>query len=266
MESSTGHGQAHRQRATPSTQFISYVADAEDEAVEAALAYVDQLELMRIHEAHDLLERTGILLAPRPTPCFFSLKMPCRVTGCREPVPDTHYYRYARICYTHADAPRLTINGAKVRWCWLCKRFQPLADFDGTSRSCRASMDRHNAARRVNRAARRVNRAAHRAARRAAQRVDQRDAQPSPAQPPASESNGSTPRACSDPDAAFDHPSLLDDPSTGAFWQDTEVDERAPAVAERAPAVASPAPSPAGIEDDDFLFNLAFAASTRKTP
>jgi hypothetical protein len=58
-----------------------------------------------------------------------------------------------RICKGHADADFLVLDGAAARWCQLCGRFQPLADFDAARRTCRGRLDRHNAARRASAAA-----------------------------------------------------------------------------------------------------------------
>ncbi len=56
-------------------------------------------------------------------------------------------------CLPSAQLPSIMRDGILQRFCQQCGRFQPLSDFDGAKRSCRARLDRHNARRRKGRAA-----------------------------------------------------------------------------------------------------------------
>ena len=63
----------------------------------------------------------------------------CLVSGCssRELTP---YERRAMLCSAHLSAPSVTIAGAALRFCQKCRRLEPVSDFDGEKRSCRARL------------------------------------------------------------------------------------------------------------------------------
>ena len=53
-----------------------------------------------------------------------------------------------RICEEHLRAAAVLKGGVPQRFCQQCGKLQPLPDFEGNRRSCRARLDRHNARRR----------------------------------------------------------------------------------------------------------------------
>ncbi|GAB4816874.1 hypothetical protein N2152v2_003920 [Parachlorella kessleri] len=61
---------------------------------------------------------------------------------------DAKYYKRFRICRQHATQASVDLEGQVVRFCQQCGRFQHISDFDGDRRSCRASLEKHNARRR----------------------------------------------------------------------------------------------------------------------
>lgn len=52
-----------------------------------------------------------------------------------------------QICEYHLKATSILKDGIPQRFCQQCGRFHPLEAFDGTRRSCRAMLQRHNARR-----------------------------------------------------------------------------------------------------------------------
>lgn len=76
----------------------------------------------------------------------------CQAEGCTHPLPKTPYHKRYRICGFHAGLPLIQIDGALQRFCQQCGRFQALAEFDGTKKSCRRKLVLHNAQRRRKRA------------------------------------------------------------------------------------------------------------------
>ncbi|GAB4815823.1 hypothetical protein N2152v2_002869 [Parachlorella kessleri] len=56
-----------------------------------------------------------------------------------------------RICPFHSQQPLIVVSGKSVRFCALCKRLQPVEDFDGDKRSCRTALADHNRRRRKRR-------------------------------------------------------------------------------------------------------------------
>lgn len=62
------------------------------------------------------------------------------------------YYKRYHICAFHAALPEMVLNGALVRFCQQCGRFQALEEFDGKKKTCRRKLDMHNAQRKRKRA------------------------------------------------------------------------------------------------------------------
>lgn len=69
----------------------------------------------------------------------------CRVPSCCRVLNTLkRYHRRYRICPEHLKMSHVTLEGTDCRFCQLCGKFQPLCDFDGAKRSCRAKLARHN--------------------------------------------------------------------------------------------------------------------------
>lgn len=80
-----------------------------------------------------------------------SVHCQCQVEGCPAASADSDwkdYHRRHRVCPAHTKAPHATIRGALCRFCQQCSKFHPLPDFDGSKRSCRTRLRRHNGLRR----------------------------------------------------------------------------------------------------------------------
>ncbi|PRW58718.1 copper responsive regulator 1 isoform A [Chlorella sorokiniana] len=76
-------------------------------------------------------------------------KQGCQVDGCTITVGNgKDYHSRYKICEFHLKAHVVQKNGLPHRFCQQCGKFQPLEDFDGDKRSCRARLDKHNARRR----------------------------------------------------------------------------------------------------------------------
>uniref|UniRef100_A0A7S1SJ13 SBP-type domain-containing protein n=1 Tax=Tetraselmis chuii TaxID=63592 RepID=A0A7S1SJ13_9CHLO len=72
-------------------------------------------------------------------------QLQCQVPGCTEDLLKHKAYnqRY-KICPGHRAMPYLDINGQQKRFCQQCARLQPCSEFDGTRRSCRDKLEKHN--------------------------------------------------------------------------------------------------------------------------
>lgn len=69
----------------------------------------------------------------------------CKVPSCCKVLNDLkRYHKRYRICPEHLKMSHVMIEGIDCRFCQLCGKFQPLCDFDGAKRSCRAKLARHN--------------------------------------------------------------------------------------------------------------------------
>ncbi|KAL4432422.1 hypothetical protein ABPG77_001721 [Micractinium sp. CCAP 211/92] len=76
-------------------------------------------------------------------------KQGCQVDGCTIEVGgQKDYHSRYKICEFHLKAPVVQKEGRPHRFCQQCGKFQPLEDFDGDKRSCRARLEKHNARRR----------------------------------------------------------------------------------------------------------------------
>jgi SBP domain len=76
-------------------------------------------------------------------------KMICQVDDCRAPLEGLKdYHQRYKVCDVHLKIEWIEREGRKVRFCQQCGRFQPLEEFDGMKRSCRARLQKHNARRR----------------------------------------------------------------------------------------------------------------------
>ena len=77
-------------------------------------------------------------------------KLVCQVEGCSQPLSDLKaYHRRYKICLEHLKAPVVLVKGTQCRFCQQCGRFHDLQEFEGTRRSCRSRLDRHNRRRRL---------------------------------------------------------------------------------------------------------------------
>ncbi|KFM25505.1 Squamosa promoter-binding-like protein 8 [Auxenochlorella protothecoides] len=82
----------------------------------------------------------------------------CQVAGCTSSLGSMARYdvRY-KVCSTHRRAEAVTHEGALQRFCQQHGVFHPLEAFEGTQRSCREGLARHNSKRRESRKGRAVS-------------------------------------------------------------------------------------------------------------
>eukprot|EP00887_Chlorella_sp_A99_P001224 scaffold14.g1224.t1 len=59
------------------------------------------------------------------------------------------YYRRYHICTEHLNQPCVELQGAQCRFCQACGSFHPVSAFEGTKKSCRRKLLRHNERRSV---------------------------------------------------------------------------------------------------------------------
>ena len=70
----------------------------------------------------------------------------CQVEGCdRDLCLLSAYHQKCRICDLHIKAPSFSRAGLLQRFCQRCGRCHELGAFEGTRRSCRAQLAKHNA-------------------------------------------------------------------------------------------------------------------------
>ncbi|WIA09589.1 hypothetical protein OEZ85_008981 [Tetradesmus obliquus] len=71
---------------------------------------------------------------------------PCRVEGCNADLSlEKVYCQKKAVCSEHLKADAVSLRGAGDalhRFCQQCGKMQPLAEFKGHKRSCRASLDK----------------------------------------------------------------------------------------------------------------------------
>ena len=83
----------------------------------------------------------------------------CQIPKCPNQLTSSDYstgHPRFQMCRMHKEALDIPVNGHFYRFCQQCGRLQGREEFDGLKRSCRASLERHNARRRAMRAARRA--------------------------------------------------------------------------------------------------------------
>jgi len=76
-------------------------------------------------------------------------RMICQVAGCCNDL--THlkeYHQRYRICEVHIKLPQVIKDKRLQRFCQQCGRFHDLSAFDGSRKSCREQLSKHNARRR----------------------------------------------------------------------------------------------------------------------
>ncbi|CAO2202507.1 unnamed protein product [Urochloa humidicola] len=62
----------------------------------------------------------------------------CQVDHCRADLTGAKaYHRRHKVCVAHSRAAGTPVAGMTQRFCQMCSRFHPLAEFDGLKRSCR---------------------------------------------------------------------------------------------------------------------------------
>ena len=70
----------------------------------------------------------------------------CQVEGCnRDLAALSAYHQKCRVCDLHIKAPSFARAGLLQRFCQRCGRCHELGAFEGTRRSCRAQLAKHNA-------------------------------------------------------------------------------------------------------------------------
>ena len=70
----------------------------------------------------------------------------CQVEGCdRDLAALSAYHQKCRVCDLHIKAPSFVRAGLLQRFCQRCGRCHELGAFEGTRRSCRAQLAKHNA-------------------------------------------------------------------------------------------------------------------------
>ena len=78
---------------------------------------------------------------PPPPPSLLSLQVP----GCEPDAKDMKVYNIRnKVCNVHLGMAEVDIDGAMMRFCRQCARFQPTTEFDGLKRSCRQRLEKHN--------------------------------------------------------------------------------------------------------------------------
>ena len=76
----------------------------------------------------------------------------CQVDGCQVDVATMRdYHARYKVCPVHLKASQVLMQGNLNRFCQQCGRFHPLREFDGSKRSCRDRLEKHNARRRRSR-------------------------------------------------------------------------------------------------------------------
>eukprot|EP00192_Tetraselmis_astigmatica_P004542 CAMPEP_0117693552 /NCGR_PEP_ID=MMETSP0804-20121206/26945_1 /TAXON_ID=1074897 /ORGANISM="Tetraselmis astigmatica, Strain CCMP880" /LENGTH=499 /DNA_ID=CAMNT_0005507121 /DNA_START=129 /DNA_END=1629 /DNA_ORIENTATION=- len=72
-------------------------------------------------------------------------KLRCQVPECTENLLDHKAYnqRY-KICPFHRTREELVINGQSLRFCQQCAKLHSVSDFEGTKRSCKDKLMKHN--------------------------------------------------------------------------------------------------------------------------
>lgn len=74
----------------------------------------------------------------------------CQVEGCgAELIKEKTYYKRYRICMAHCNMKSMVIQGRRQRFCQQCGRFHEIGEFEGTRKSCRRKLERHNQRRRT---------------------------------------------------------------------------------------------------------------------
>ncbi len=69
-----------------------------------------------------------------------------QVEGCARDLSElSTYHQKCRICDIHIKAPVFLRAGIQQRFCQRCGRCHALDAFEGTKRSCRAQLAKHNA-------------------------------------------------------------------------------------------------------------------------
>eukprot|EP00887_Chlorella_sp_A99_P007360 scaffold2.g7360.t1 len=83
------------------------------------------------------------------SPSSFSWDPYALVPGCGVELVDSKtYYRRYRICVEHCNLPSMIVDGKRCRFCQQCGRFHDIVEFEGTRKSCRNKLKRHNERRR----------------------------------------------------------------------------------------------------------------------
>ncbi|KAK2636018.1 hypothetical protein Ddye_030810 [Dipteronia dyeriana] len=73
----------------------------------------------------------------------------CQVYGCNKDLSSSKdYHKRHKVCEVHTKTPKVIVNGNEQRFCQQCSRFQLLAEFDDSKRSCRRRLAGHNERRR----------------------------------------------------------------------------------------------------------------------
>lgn len=74
----------------------------------------------------------------------------CQINGCKADLSNLReYHRRYKVCELHMLIQTVDIEGVAKRFCQQCGRFQLVADFEPGYRSCRSSLEQHNARRRI---------------------------------------------------------------------------------------------------------------------
>ncbi|KAL8138173.1 hypothetical protein V2J09_004174 [Rumex salicifolius] len=73
----------------------------------------------------------------------------CQVEDCTADLSEAkRYHRRHKVCEFHAKAPLVILSGLPQRFCQQCSKFEEVAEFDDTKRSCRRRLAGHNKRRR----------------------------------------------------------------------------------------------------------------------
>jgi len=81
---------------------------------------------------------------------FGAFLLHLQVDGCGiELINEKTYYKRYRICTAHCNMKSMVIQGRRQRFCQQCGRFHDVTEFEGSRKSCRRKLQRHNQRRRT---------------------------------------------------------------------------------------------------------------------
>ncbi|KAF5829409.1 SBP domain-containing protein, partial [Dunaliella salina] len=123
--------------------------DAADKAAAAAVAAMGEMGQSQLPGLFPSGLEGVVSISDPPPPDQSGNRMVCQVAGCgRDLTSHKEYHHRYRICEVHIKLPQVLKDGRLQRFCQQCGRFHDLMAFDGSRRSCRDQLDKHNARRR----------------------------------------------------------------------------------------------------------------------
>ena len=132
-------GYLHQPFFSAAAGLAAAAAAAEEEGGAAAAA---QLQQYATQAAGSIAKTTTTLKGSRAASGL------CQIPGCCVRLTENDFrtgHPRFQMCKIHKDALDIDIEGKLHRFCQQCGRLQVSLDFDGLKRSCRQSLERHNA-------------------------------------------------------------------------------------------------------------------------